>query len=1572
MSCTYTYGSQEASSVEELLTLNPVINDIQQATKEALRFYHSGNPKQQAIDTLKLLVQKHKNYTGNSQSVTNIVKNNFPFPPSTFISQAIEKKRILQQKFYTKYGTLIHNCIASVYPGINNDISSDVGNFEDNIDKLLQLLTSTKEEYEQQLAAQTPDTFRWDDAPFNSLPQSKEELMETFKNLYNSIGLSRYVVGQNLFFEVPVLFDEGGHTYKGVIDCVMVDDDGKVTILDFKSTSQLFTGNIKDTTQQQYLLQLKMYEQMLIHSGIAEDKVVSYITPITTYQNSLQKLEVNGETFIGKQGTKVSKKYNKRQQMYVEVMTLLYDLFPRQKTIIPAPEIENRKNNIRKGLRTLFTANHLNRDTPEMYQEYLSNRYLNKKKPYRIASDLTKETFVYLEMQGEDVLLKKGNTVLKSLPLKEFVEKELEAQTKNRSTIFESIRKAFIKKNENALTELLGRERTVGGEKVEHLKKYLGNEWKLLNDGDPTLFSASSIVDDNFLFLFRNITTGEIDIISLVPNVNIQFTYTLDTTDGKQARRILSNVVDKKTLDTFLATKLESSITNINCTKACAVYSAIQDLLPSNSKLGQIMCLSQVNGDAQSRASANVFIDQLKIIQVAKKQGKTISDDLTPLIENVQDIQTVARRESYFSQIANAINLAKSREKLNERQAQSFLSALSDNTASEHEIIEKLKNLQIDLRESFAEEFAEDRVSRRAETTDVQYIDDVLSEAIIFLQEGTTFETLSEVSTTGLDFNNSLRLGWQILTNNLQEFTASGVSICGLFQGIDTAAPYSNPSEIVRYLSQWHSQCTTRIQQELDDYVDGQNRAYAIWIKHKKTIAPKIFGSGATIFRDTFVKRDGDKYDKDYKLKDPFDESETLDSYDREYLKYCIWDLIRIKKYIDSPTLNQENVKKLNWTELQKNESYLNAFKTFLQEHPAAFNIPLRVASDGVQASKMFEHVLKGDFKEAKAYAKSLMGVFSSISDDRGITPAQEKQKKDSMKRLEAFNMYNENEETREKRLEKRPIESFEANLNYLVIDHAYSYVTQVINQQILDNTDRLMSVLTTIEKRTGQDLSKHRDAILSRTNISIYNTNNVDDDYKDLAVTLNVLRKVLNLTAIAFRPTLMAKELIVGRLKNIMHASLDYLKTEDITLKHMLQAEKIVFGEGVIQEKLNKLSSKVDADHREKVAKLNDLFRIANRDANVMSQKASASKTDFLGVDTDLSFYTNTRPDWYNRMSILVAKMLADGSWDAYSVVDNKLVYDCTKDARYSIYFKYKDNPPKKGNPLFDQYMKQEALYAWSLRQFQKESIYNLEGKYLKNGDKLPRAYTGKEINSIKEAIGLLYGYFNHEELSIWQTETYAKLFVAFKTFWNAEWRYSFGLPNMNTSRGKLDYIRDVEGNVIYEQIDDATGIRFTTTEESHVNSKGEIIYHTALMDFQGIPTEGIAISFMKCLRDVFTEEGRQHLRDTPEQYKQAIIFLLRLLYWSFVASLSAFFITGSERDNYAVVKTLQTFQKSANDLNMFKSLDISDLNLVGVENLKSLAFGTFESITDADGYNPERLFRNIGAVRDIMPDNI
>jgi hypothetical protein len=64
------------------------------------------------------------------------------------------------------------------------------------------------------------------------------------------------------------------------------------------------------------------------------------------------------------------------------------------------------------------------------------------------------------------------------------------------------------------------------------------------------------------------------------------------------------------------------------------------------------------------------------------------------------------------------------------------------------------------------------------------------------------------------------------------------------------------------------------------------------------------------------------------------------------------------------------------------------------------------------------------------------------------------------MKRLEAFNMYNESSESREKRLDNFNIKNFECNINYLVIDHAYNYVTCKVNQQVLNNTDRMLTLL--------------------------------------------------------------------------------------------------------------------------------------------------------------------------------------------------------------------------------------------------------------------------------------------------------------------------------------------------------------------------------------------------------------------------------------------------------------------------------------------------------------------------------
>jgi len=45
--------------------------------------------------------------------------------------------------------------------------------------------------------------------------------------------------------------------------------------------------------------------------------------------------------------------------------------------------------------------------------------------------------------------------------------------------------------------------------------------------------------------------------------------------------------------------------------------------------------------------------------------------------------------------------------------------------------------------------------------------------------------------------------------------------------------------------------------------------------------------------------------------------------------------------------------------------------------------------------------------------------------------------------------------------------------------------------------------------------------------------------------------------------------------------------------------------------------------------------------------------------------------PDWFNRMIIFIAKMKADGTFNAHSEVDGKLVYDIEKDERINYFWK-------------------------------------------------------------------------------------------------------------------------------------------------------------------------------------------------------------------------------------------------------------------------------------------------------------
>lgn len=91
--------------------------------------------------------------------------------------------------------------------------------------------------------------------------------------------------------------------------------------------------------------------------------------------------------------------------------------------------------------------------------------------------------------------------------------------------------------------------------------------------------------------------------------------------------------------------------------------------------------------------------------------------------------------------------------------------------------------------------------------------------------------------------------------------------------------------------------------------------------------------------------------------------------------------------------------------------------------------------------------------------------------------------------------------------------------------------------------------------------------------------------------------------------------------------------------------------------------------------------YRLSNLDVARISEGLTSSRGGILNVENWM-YATLRAPDFLNRMVLFVAKCMKDGCWDAFDLVDNKLVYNWRKDKRYSIYA----DPSKKGTKEYEE----------------------------------------------------------------------------------------------------------------------------------------------------------------------------------------------------------------------------------------------------------------------------------------------
>ena len=262
----------------------------------------------------------------------------------------------------------------------------------------------------------------------------------------------------------------------------------------------------------------------------------------------------------------------------------------------------------------------------------------------------------------------------------------------------------------------------------------------------------------------------------------------------------------------------------------------------------------------------------------------------------------------------------------------------------------------------------------------------------------------------------------------------------------------------------------------------------------------------------------------------------------------------------------------------------------------------------------------------------------------------------------------------------------------------------------------------------------------------------------------------------------------------------------------------------------------------------INKTYGIANEDLNTIVEKNSLQRT---GIQRGLSKYLyifNSAPDFFNRMTLFIGKMLEDGCFDAHHLdKDGNLVYDITKDKRFSklvqhgLDFKTTDK----------EYLEQRALYRVLVEQFQKEGFTKPNGEMLSTEELyLPRAYTVKQKQALKEISDMAYGFYDHEARSLNDHKFFGLVFKQFMAFWTAKTTLWFRGPGANTAQGAfVPMLRD--GKQVYRRVyeDPTTGKLQVelTTENPNGDLEPQYIW-------QGEYVEGLAYSIGYTLRDIFT----------------------------------------------------------------------------------------------------------------------
>lgn len=531
------------------------------------------------------------------------------------------------------------------------------------------------------------------------------------------------------------------------------------------------------------------------------------------------------------------------------------------------------------------------------------------------------------------------------------------------------------------------------------------------------------------------------------------------------------------------------------------------------------------------------------------------------------------------------------------------------------------------------------------------------------------------------------------------------------------------------------------------------------------------------------------------KFKNPYinlGDSNYLSNHQREFLKKAL--------YVFQLIRTQGNFK------IQYGSKEL---ENFVHQHGEYYlQVPL-IRAGGATKAQTFRGI-RNAIKTAKRAFTDTEHWFNEAIEH--LSPEEAQQYEEDFSRMNLRNPFdigeisieNDNLQRRQKYIQDRGVDYFETNVEDLMLFYASKSIS---TQKMNDFLVGIKSFLLELEMmgENGSNSKNVKDSykyITDFLKVNVFKRSIEDTRGQKIMAALSPIRSLVRFMNLAFNIKGSIRDLIQGGTEGFIRTVTKY--NSDISAKSLSKAHAYV---------MTHLAGS-NASHTNLLSAMCTKYRLSNVDMASVETRLRSGRAGLFNIN-EAAYYTLKSPDFYNRMTLFVAKLIEDGVWDAVSFKDGKMVYNWREDKRFSVY--------ASGNTNHPDYAKQRGLYYSYIRMHNQEHPENK----LEYSDDLKEPYTDGEILSIRGFADNIFGSYDKATKGMMEHVSWGSVFGQYTTWMNGIFNNYFARPgSYKTSLRKLKQQTDDNGNPLFFREDGSM-----TIEETN----------SPVVDSVPVPTQGI-----------------------------------------------------------------------------------------------------------------------------------